>query len=258
MAPRSTKKAKVALKKPVVRRSSQAASKKPIISVGTLVALVVFAAIVLAIVLINRQKETAAAEATPAQVQEFKPLFTEASALTGIEIKPKEGAVVKLARDAKNAWAFELPVKAEADQGMVESAASQVYALQIVQSVSANADPSVFGFDAPSYVITFKFGDAKPRVLEVGDKTPSENGYYVRLDKGDIVVADVNGIEALALLVTAPPYLYTPTPEPAATETALPPTPTLAAPTGETPTPAAELTPTAATPAPETSVTPTP
>jgi len=42
----------------------------------------------------------------------------------------------------------------------------------------------------------------------------------VRLDKGKMMVTDLSGIEALLQLVSAPPYLNTPTP------TALPPTPT--------------------------------
>ena len=185
--------------------------------------LVVFAAVVLLALFVNRQKENTDTEATPTKGITF--VFGKGEApLSSIEVKPSEGEAVKLARDAKNTWAFELPAKAEADQGLVESAASQVSALQVVDTLSADANPSTFGFDAPAYVITVKFGEGKARILQVGDATPSGNGYYVRVDKGRIMIADLSGISALTQLADFPPYLYTPTPEPTATE--IPPTAT--------------------------------
>jgi cell division septation protein DedD len=252
---------KVALKKPVVRRSSKAASKKPIFGMGTLITLVVFAGIVLFGIILNRQKETAAAEATPVESKDVAYLFTTSDGtLSSIEVKPNEGQTVKLARDDKNTWAFELPEKAEADQGLAEAAASQVSALQIIGTLPEDADPVIFGFDKTAYVITLKFGEGKARALEVGSATPTNSGYYVRVDKGRIKIVDLSGIDALTQLVDSPPYLYTPTPVPTLTNTAIPPTvtATLPAPTGETTTPAAGKTPTGATPTPEASVTSTP
>ncbi len=94
-------------------------------------------------------------------------------------------------------------------------------------------NPGIFGFDNPAYVITIEFKDGKKRTLEVGDNTPSGNGYYVRVDKDKMLITDLNGIEALLQLGFFPPYLNTPTP------TALPPT--------ETPVPTVEA---AVTPTP--------
>ncbi len=236
MATKKTTTKKVVLKKPVVRRSSQAASKKPIIGLGTLITIVVFAGVILFGLFLNRQQEKSAAEATPTKGTTF--VFGQSDGtLSSIEVKPSEGETVKLVSDAKNTWAFELPAKVEADQGLVAAAASQVSALQVVTTLPANADPSVFGLDAPVYVITLGFG-GKSRVLEIGSATPTNSGYYVRVDKGEIVIVDLGGIDALTQLVSSPPYLNTPTP------TAIPATPTLVAPT--------------VTPAPEASVTPTP
>lgn len=230
MAPKVTPK-KVALKKPVIHRTSQAASKKPIISLGTLITLVIFAGIILGIILINRQKESSAAEATPTAGAAITFVFAENSGLlSSIEVKPDSGEAIKLARDEKKAWAFELPAKAEADQGLVEAAASQVSALQIVDSLPADADPSVFGFDSPAYTLAFDFA-GKTRTLEVGDATPTNSGYYVRVDGGKIVIVGLSGIDAITNLVVAPPYVSTPVPEAAPVE---------------------------ATSAPEISITPTP
>lgn len=205
---------KVTLKKPVVRRSSQAASKKPIIGLGTLITIVVFAAVILLALLLNRQKETpdTTAETTPTKGITF--VFNENDgALSSIEVKPNEGEAVKLVRDAENIWAFELPAKAEADQGYVEAAAAQVSALQIIDTLSANAKPSTFGVGAPIYLITLEFADGKTHTLEVGDATPTNSGYYVRIDRNRIVITDLSGIDQLTQLVSFPPYVSTPAPE---------------------------------------------
>ncbi|MDD2921452.1 MAG: DUF4340 domain-containing protein [Anaerolineales bacterium] len=205
------------LKKPVIRRSSRAAAKKPIIGLGTLVALVVLAAIILFGLLLNRQKESAAAEATPAPQQETLFIFNQSpETLSSIEVKPKTGETVKLARDEKKTWAFELPAKAEADQGQVEEAASQISSLRIVNTLDST-DLAIFGLDAPDYVITVKFVDGKTRALEIGSATPTNSGYYARVDKGKIIITDLSGIDALTNLAIFPPYLNTPTPEASAT-----------------------------------------
>src|SRR5258706_553103 len=71
----------------------------------------------------------------------------------------------------------------------------------------------------------------RQKEAKAADATPTNSGYYVRLDNGKIRIAGLSGIDALTNLIVSPPYLNTPTPSP------LPPT--------ETPTPGeATVTPT--------------
>jgi len=158
-------------------------------------------------------------------------IFETDGIVSSIEVKPTDGETVKVARGGDGVWALELPFETEANQGLVEAAASQITALQIIREV--DADPSIFGFDSPSYLITVEFSDGKTSVLEVGDATPTNSGYYVRVDKEKMVIVGLSSIDALTTLPFSPPYLNTPTP------TALPATPT-------------------PEPAPEATVTPTP
>lgn len=237
----STKKTqtKRAIKPPQrpVRRTTEPG--KPIIQTGTLVTIVLFAAVILFAVYLNRQKKTEAAQATPTSGTTF--VFNKADGNpSSIEVKPAGGDSVKVARDAKNAWVLFLPQQTEADQGSAEAAASQVTALAVVSPVTG--DPSIFGFDKPAFVITIEFAGGKKHTLEVGDPTPTQSGYYVRLDKGSMMIVSTNGIDALTSMVKTPPYLNTPTPSP------LPPTETPIPPTGTATTPASL----------ETTVTPTP
>lgn len=208
---------------------------KPVFRAGTWIAVLLLAALVGGAYYLNNKKETAEAEATPTgETVAF--VFAEDSIVSSIEVKPTGGETVKVARNAENVWAIELPFETEADQGLVEAAASQVTALRIIDEV--DADPTIFGFDTPAYSITVEFADGVKQTLEVGDSTPTNSGYYVRLDKKKMMIVGLSSIDALTNLAFSPPYLNTPTP------TALPSTPTPASPTESVATPEVTVTPT--------------
>lgn len=236
MAPKAkaTAPKKSAAQKPRAARketpSSPAKPRKPVFRAGTWVAVALLAALIAGTYFINKNKETAVeAETTATTEPAF--IFATDSTVTSIEVIPVDGEPVKVARGEDNVWALELPFETEADQGLTEAAASQITVLKIISEV--DADPSVFGFDAPAYVIKVGFADGKTSTLEIGDATPTNSGYYVRVDGEKMVVIGLSNIDVLAGLSFSPPYLNTPTP------TALPSTPTLV-------------------PAPEATATPTP
>ncbi|NWF62848.1 MAG: DUF4340 domain-containing protein [Chloroflexi bacterium] len=226
MATQTTKNTKRT--KPVrARKTTQRAAaepKRPVKSAfrpTTFIALIALAAVIGAAIYLNQQAETAAeAESTPAAEESF--LFAQDAIVNSIEVKPAEGQTVALERNEKNAWVLTQPDEVEADQGLSEAAASQITALRIIDPIENTSDPSIFGLDAPAFIMTIGFEDGTTRVLEIGDKTPTNSGYYVRTDDGKIYVAALSGISALTNLVTTPPYLNTPTPIPTATATSTP------------------------------------
>ena len=227
----STPKKSTPKKTRTVRKETPAPKpSKPVFRTGTWVSVLLLAALIGGAFYINKNKETAAnAEVTATTEPTF--IFGVEGTISSIEIKPTDGETVKVTRGDDNLWTLELPFVTEANQGLVEAAASQLAALQIISEI--DDDPSIFGFDAPTYLITIEFSDGKSSVLEVGDATPTNSGYYVRVDKKKMAIVGLSGIDALTSLSFFPPYLNTPTP------TAIPSTPT-------------------PEPAPEATVTPTP
>ena len=217
----TTKKTTSATRKNTVNKPKQVAFvPKPVkakFQAGTWITVLIFIGLIGTAVYLNRQKDTAEVEATPAS--ELSYLFSTATDgnPTSIEIKPAEGEAVRIARNAENAWALELPVEAEADQGMSEAAATQISALEILDPI--DADPAIFGLDNPNYVITLEFDGGKKHTLEVGDSTPTSKGYYVRVDSDKMMIVDLSGIASLLQLAAFPPYLVTATPEAAVTPT---------------------------------------
>jgi hypothetical protein len=187
------------------------ARRRPIFQAGTWISVFLLAALVGLAFYLSREKGKTGTEATPTLEKTF--IFTEADgAVSSIEVKPDGGDAVKIAHNAQNAWVLEMSnEEVEANQGMAEAAATQVTALPITAQIEDGKAPDIFGLDKPTYVITVEFKGGKTRTLEVGDLTPTNSGYYVRVDKGKILVTDVSGIEALMQLRASPPYLNTPT-----------------------------------------------
>lgn len=184
-----------------------AKKQRPVFRTGTWVAVLLLAALIAFAVYLNKQKESAPAEETP--TVEPVSLFAAAEGSpSSIEVTPAEGEAVKIARNAENAWAIVLPNEAEADQGLSEAAASQVSALQVISPVEG--DLSVFGLENPAYTITIEFATGAKHTLEVGDATPTNSGYYVRLDNDRMLITDLSGIDALLQLQAFPPILVTP------------------------------------------------
>lgn len=240
----AAKNKKTTAKKPVraarttrtARVESTPRPEKPVFRAGTWIALAAFIAVIGAAIYMNRQaEEKANATETPAAEEAF--VFDESLTVSGIEVSDAAGGSARIERNADKAWVLSKPEKAEADQGAAEAAATQIGALRIVVPIDNADDLSIFGLDKPLYTIQVEFEDGTKSTLEVGDKTPTENGYYVRKDKKGVFVVALSGIDTLANLVSAPPYLNTPTPSPTPTETPLPTqTPVPATETSTTPT----------------------
>jgi hypothetical protein len=208
---------------------------KPVFRAGTWFTLLLLAVLIGTTFYLNREKDFEDID-VDIVTSEIAFVFAEGKIVSSIEVKSADGRTVKVVRSAENVWALKVPDDVEADQGMVEAAASQVTALMIISEV--DADPKILGLDKPAYVITIEFTDGEKHTLEVGENTPTNSGYYVRLDKKKTMIVALSGIDSLTSLAFFPPYLNTPTP------TALPPTATPDLPTESVPTPKETVTPT--------------
>ena len=144
-------------------------------------------------------------------------LFTAADGLpTRIQIEAKTGEVVEVERNADNAWVLIKPEEVAADQGTVEAAATQVSTMRILDHLP-NMAPDAVGLDNPEYTLTIQFTSGVERKSEIGVSTPTQSGYYVRGNDGEIVIVSSDSVDSLLKLLTNPPYVPTETPAPEAT-----------------------------------------
>ena len=121
------------------------------------------------------------------------------------------GGVVEVALNMQGQWEVVLPFGGLASQGDVGALLTTLTSLRSVKEVEGLA-PSDLGLEPPAYVLTVVLKSGGKHILEIGDKTPSESGYYARLDGKRLLVADLSSIEGLTLLAGNPPYQVTPTP----------------------------------------------
>ncbi len=167
------------------------------------------------------ETETPDADATPpptaAPIEYLFPAQEEEP--TSLLIESREGEAVRLER-GENGWALTRPLAAEANQGSVEAAISQLAALSVVTRLEL--DPADVGLQSPAYTITVGFSSGRFIRARIGDETPTGTGYYVRKDEGNILVINKYGLDALLDMLKSPPYLASPTPSSLPTETPIP------------------------------------
>ncbi|MEW5939642.1 MAG: DUF4340 domain-containing protein, partial [Chloroflexota bacterium] len=132
---------------------------------------------------------------TPVSVSTAAFLFSaENGSITSILLESREGKSLGLER-LNGVWVATKPSSAEVIQSSVEEAASQIHALQVVDSLDLpNSD---VGLNAPSYTLTIGFSSGSFFIVQVGDETPTGNGYYVRKETGPVLVVGKYGLLAL-------------------------------------------------------------
>lgn len=190
----------------------------------------------------NREEPTTDTEltATGEPTEEVTYLFPATEGTPSrIRMEAKSGETVEVARGAENAWMVNQPIEGKAEPGAAEAAASQLTTIRVLDRVP-DLDPKDVGLEVPEYVLTIKFTGGAEYIVEVGNVTPSESGYYVRDADGKITIVSRDAIDSLLSLLQNPPYLETPTPSPlppTETPTPLPTTPVADTPTGEMVTP---------------------
>ena len=191
---------------------------------STVVYLVLLLALVGAYFYLRNRGQAAEIEVTlepSAEVAQAYLFPSEEGTPTSIRIESKAGQSFEMARDADNAWTLMQPVEAKADPAAAEAATSQVTSMRILDTVP-NVDLKIVGLEEPEYVLTVKFTSAGERTVDVGVITPTESGYYARDAAGEVIIVSRDAIEPLISLLDNPPYLETPTPNPATLEAVTP------------------------------------
>jgi hypothetical protein len=188
----------------------------------TWILLVILVLVIVAYFVIKNYPSTTSTQATPTALgNNF--LVTQADGtLQILRIYDKQNHVVQMQRDTSGTWIVTLPTPGTADQALAGAAETQVGALRIVTTLDNSLNLGDAGLDFPAYTIELTFASGLKHVIQVGTLTPTNSGYYVRNDAGNLYVVSQSGIDALLNLLIAPPFPATATPLPTVEETATP------------------------------------
>ena len=184
--------------------------------------LAILALVIVAYFFIKIHPSASLAELTPTALgTNF--LITQADGtLQSLRIYDKQTHIFQMQRDISGTWIIILPRSETADQSLAGAAETQIGALRIVTALDNQLNLVDAGLDFPAYIIELTFISDIKHVIRVGTLTPSNSGYYVRYDTGNLYVVSQSGIDALLNLLNSPPFTSTETTVPTIEETITP------------------------------------
>jgi hypothetical protein len=181
---------------------------------STWVALLVLVIVVGVLLYLNRQKQTVKEMAQSFPTLPSRTVFGDLEgAVNRIQIQSASGKTVEMALNMQGDWDIILPIEGVAGGGVMEGAISQLDTMRFTSEIQDLALADI-GLDQPQYILTLRLKAGGKRVIEVGDKTPSQTGYYIRLDGTRLLVVEADAIDSLLIMFEQPPYWETPTPSP--------------------------------------------
>jgi hypothetical protein len=188
------------------------------ILLGTLVLVIV------AYFVIKDRNGTTSLIATPTGLDTSYLVTPADGTLQILHISDNRDNIFQMQRDTSGTWVVTLPKLGTADQSLAGAAETQVGALRVVTSLENSLNLEAAGLTTPAYTIELTFTSGVKHVIHVGTPTPTNNGYYVDLDEGNLYVVSQAGIDSLLKLLTAPPFPATETPAPTVTQIQITPT----------------------------------
>lgn len=123
---------------------------------------------------------------------------------------------IKIKNEDKFPWFFDdaahTPVNSDRWGGGIPLLLSGPGADRVI-SYSTSVDKlTEYGLIIPSMTIDLILSDGKTMKIQVGDKTPNGNYYYVKApDSNAVAIVDYTWYDVLAKIVTDPPYVATET-----------------------------------------------
>ena len=165
----------------------------------------VFAALLaLTLFLEKKEPETISPTVMPEEETLFLLEKKEDAPLVFFEITRGDD-IFRMARGEEGFWDVKLPEGAkEIEQGMLESAASQVLAIPLVAAdLPLNWEDVEGQKQAQTTRVTVRYADETSSAFRVGGLTHSGNGYYVQYDEKIGIIAVYNMDALFQLLVLA-------------------------------------------------------
>jgi len=123
-----------------------------------------------------------------------------------------DGETIHLEKTDTLDWTVTTHPEAQVTAGNVEAVISNLSNLRILTTLSEIPPLDEIGLEIPQMTITFDFEDGTTFKIDIGDLTPLNNGYYTRIDNGDLIVLPMGSIDQVALIFNTIITPSTPTP----------------------------------------------
>lgn len=167
-------------------------------------------------------KTNNAATATPTTAAQKLYGISDAQ-LNDVKITAESGGEIELYRDpGSTGWAIkDLPVD-QANSTQIENLIKQLLRLPVKESLSQTIPLDAVGLSSPPYTIAMTTTDATVVVTDIGMLNAIGDGYYVRVNSGQVMLVGKTVVDDVIALLTNPPLLPTATTEVTPTGTVAP------------------------------------
>jgi hypothetical protein len=170
----------------------------------------IFLLLVGVLVYMQRADQAGEGAATPtAAVAYF--FDTQENDINSLRISGAAGQSVAVARGEGEGWTLLEPEGQPADTTRIETAILQAEGWRIVAALENPPAAEVVGLEPPKVRLEATLSDGRRQTAFLGDQTPTQNGYYGRLEDGPVVVVAQSGADTLLELLATPPIAVTPT-----------------------------------------------
>lgn len=134
------------------------------------------------------------------------------STIREIKIDDSKGKQLFLQNISTGIWIMTQPERQAVDVEALTTKIQQLTYLTALSTLKTPPPDDQIGLVTPAFVITLTNQDGKVTVLNIGALTPTQDGYYIRLDSKTYVVSKTD-IDAVTDMLANPPIL-TPTTTP--------------------------------------------
>ncbi len=184
---------------------------------GTWAVLIVFIAVLGLAYYLQKSplKTPASADITPSPTAEV-PLLEgwQAQDIQMVEVKSPDRNL-EVNKNPDGTWVI-ASENVPAKDGAVGLITAQLTSMRILSQMDASYPLDSLGLSSPEKIIVFANAQGKQVEVQIGNATPTDSGYYVRLDQGTPVVVSKDTVDAVMNMMQKD-QLVEPTPTPGGT-----------------------------------------
>lgn len=127
-----------------------------------------------------------------------------------IEISNLDGSVIVLKLDSAKQWELASIEQDKVAQGKIEELLTTLQTATIISKINPPVDYAVIGLTEPKVSIQLQNTKGETVNIKIGDKTPTDSGYYVQVDENPPVVLRSVTVENLVEIMKKENLMETP------------------------------------------------
>lgn len=106
-------------------------------------------------------------------------------------------------------WILVDPAGEQIDSAAIDSAISMIESARVLAKVESEIDTEIIGLSPPAYKLEIGLENGDVHTILIGDKTPTQDGYYAFVQGGPLIVVSENSVSPFIEMLTNLPIIET-------------------------------------------------